>query len=169
MTAEDGFTEQTAKYEAMLIVNRYMANFGEMRRGIEGVLLPLGSKDAIERLMRDLVAFGYGMGDEPHRAAEWMDRVDAAQNKLRDHFAFLAAARMREVEAERGELLLEALRVVEAERDRRMTEADFLADCEDVGPEYTTNRDRAKQLDMLAKRILDSLARAALRQEEPRE
>ena len=154
MTAEDGFTEQTAKYEAMLIVNRYMANFGEMRRGIEGVLLPLGSKDAIERLMRDLVAFGYGMGDEPHRAAEWMDRVDAAQNKLRDHFAFLAAARMREVEAER-----DAMR-------------EALAFYADPVSYRTTSTGWDVQYDPAPKPIMvdcGDRARAALRQEEPRE
>jgi hypothetical protein len=86
------------EYQARLAQNRYAANFGEMGRGIEAVLLPLGSDEAIERLMRDIAAFGFGMGisGETARGLDWLEKRKVAEAKLREHVAFLRTASSRD-------------------------------------------------------------------------
>lgn len=84
--------EQTSEYKAMLAANRYPANFGEQRKGVEGILLPLGDAEAVERLMRDIEAFGFGMGQCPIESAEgliWAERSKIAQEKLREHYVHI--------------------------------------------------------------------------------
>jgi hypothetical protein len=80
----------TETYKAMLAQDRYPANFGEQAKGVEGVVLPLGSTEAVTRLLRDLVAWGFGMGQAQPESSEllsWHERADATTAKLREHFA----------------------------------------------------------------------------------
>jgi hypothetical protein len=80
----------TETYRAMLAQDRYPANFREQAKGVEGVVLPLGSTEAVTRLLRDLVAWGFGMGQAQPESSEllsWHERADATTAKLREHFA----------------------------------------------------------------------------------
>lgn len=84
--------EMTEMYRHMLSRNEYPVNFGEQRRGIDVVILPLGSPGAIDRLLRDVESFGFGMGRATPYSAEsmeWHDRSRYAQDKLREHIAHI--------------------------------------------------------------------------------
>ncbi len=71
----------------------YLPNFGEMRKGVVGVTLPLGSVEGIERLARDIQAFGMGVGHAPGRsseAMEWYEKGKAAHAALMENVRELA-------------------------------------------------------------------------------
>jgi hypothetical protein len=76
-------------------LRRYPANFGEIARGIDEVVLPLGSVAAIQRLARDLVAFGFGMGQSTPYSSEslgWFDKAEDAKKALMENVRALAVA-----------------------------------------------------------------------------
>ncbi|MBA4071039.1 MAG: hypothetical protein C0497_04260 [Gemmatimonas sp.] len=84
----------TAKYAAMLARDEYVANFSDKARGVDHVVLPLGNPDAITRLLRDLEAWGFGMGQAAPESSEllsWAERATAARNKLMAHFDALTS------------------------------------------------------------------------------
>lgn len=72
---------------------KYPANFSELDRGIDAVVLPLGSVEAIERLSHDLIAFGYGAGDAVARSTEqldWWEKAEASRVALMENVRALA-------------------------------------------------------------------------------
>lgn len=72
---------------------RYAVNFGEKARGVTAVVLPLGSVEAIERLARDLISFGYGMGEAEPRTSEqfkWFEKAEDAKIALMENVRELA-------------------------------------------------------------------------------
>ena len=69
-------------------MEQFIANFGEARKGVVGVMLPMGSIEAIERLARDLVAFGFGMGESQRGSSkqlEWHGKTVVAHDALMAH------------------------------------------------------------------------------------
>ena len=77
------------------LLRQYVPNFGEAKRGIVAVTLPLGSMEAIERLARDLIAFGFGMGEaEPRSSAQlkWLEKAEAARLELLENVKVRCAA-----------------------------------------------------------------------------
>ena len=111
----------TETYKAMLAQDRYPANFGEQAKGVEGVVLPLGSTEAVTRLLRDLMAWSFGMGQAQPESSEmlsWHERAEATTAKLREHFA------ASQGEAEQGREGVSADAVVQhgrAARARRLS------------------------------------------------
>jgi hypothetical protein len=90
----------------------YPANFGEQRAGVVAVVLPMGSPDAIERLTRDVLAFGYGMGEavpESSAQLDWMEKAEAARTEIRQHVAALTDA-LRAARQEREALAKDSAR-----------------------------------------------------------
>lgn len=84
----------TETYKQRLARDEYIANFGDQAKGIDRVVLPLGDPDAIKRLLRDLVAWGFGMGQAEPESAEalsWHERATVATEKLNAHIAALRA------------------------------------------------------------------------------
>lgn len=80
-------------------LERFIANFGEQAKGITEVVLPLGHPDAIKRLARDLIAFGYGMGESPACSAsqlEWFEKAEATRKRMENHVEALAFHRAAE-------------------------------------------------------------------------
>lgn len=76
-------------------MRRYVPNYGEQERGIASVVLPLGSVDAIDRLARDMIAFGYGMGGAPRESGEaqrWHEKAWAAHRALMENVRALAGS-----------------------------------------------------------------------------
>lgn len=85
----------TERYREALARNQHQANFGEKRQGVEAVVLPKGDPEAIKRLARDLVAFGYGIGRAPEQsteAVEWHERATAATAALLENVAALRSS-----------------------------------------------------------------------------
>lgn len=77
------------------MMQRFPATFAEQRRGVEEVILPLGHPEAIKRLARDLIAFGFGIGEAPAQSAaqlEWYEKAEDALERLSKHVDALSAA-----------------------------------------------------------------------------
>ena len=141
----------TETYKAMLAQDRYPANFGEQAKGVEGVVLPLGSTEAVTRLLRDLMAWSFGMGQAQPESSEmlsWHERAEATTAKLREHFA------ASQGEAEQGR---EGVRVeIEALADR--VRGGIYAD------DRQTSRECGEALDALNALERIALARAPRRE-----
>lgn len=92
----------------------YPANFGEQAQGIQRVILPLGSVEAIERLAHDVLAFGYGMGESAPQSAEqlsWHEKAEAARAALMENVRALAASPVPTPGAPAGDARLSAITV----------------------------------------------------------